>query len=150
MNTHFHLLVTPANETALSVSMGRSGSQYVKRFNRKYGRFGTLWADRYRGIPIGDERYWLTCLRYIDLNPVAANIVADPEAYPWSTYRLHARGDDSYDWVTPHSIYQALGEDDSARQAAFRSMCAQPIDPMFLAKQRVARQDTPMSLTAAA
>jgi hypothetical protein len=34
----------------------------------------------------------LTCLRYIELNPVRAGMVSDPGDYRWSSYRAHAFG----------------------------------------------------------
>jgi REP element-mobilizing transposase RayT len=66
MSTHWHGLVTPSTETALQLAMKKIGERYVRYFNCKYDRFGTLWNDRYRALPVTDEIYWLTCLRYMN------------------------------------------------------------------------------------
>src|SRR5262249_53323900 len=75
MKTHYHLLVTPGKAVSLPRAMKQLGLRYVRYFNSKYERIGTLWTGRYRGLPIGDDTYWLTCLRYIELNPVHAGVV---------------------------------------------------------------------------
>lgn len=124
MDTHYHLIATPSNERCLPRAMKELGGRYVYYFNRRYERIGTLWNGRYRGLLIDDERYWFTCLRYIDFNPVKAGIVRDPEAYRWSSYRSHARGD-PYTWLVEHHLYRALGPCPATRQEAYRAMCAE-------------------------
>src|SRR6478672_9092085 len=92
MTTHFHLIVTPTESPALSLMMKELGERYVKYFNREAERSGTLWNGRYRSLVIGDERYWLTCLRYVEQNPVRARMVQVPGDYRWSSYGAHAFG----------------------------------------------------------
>src|SRR5712692_3731104 len=99
------------------------GERYVQFYNRKYARTGTLWDGRYRGESVADERYLFTCLRYIEHNPVKARMVARPEDYPWSSYRVHAFGAPST-WLVPHPVYLALGTTPEARQVAYRTLCA--------------------------
>ncbi|MHC5021468.1 MAG: transposase, partial [Planctomycetota bacterium] len=62
-----------------------------RRYNRRRGRTGTIWQDRFRSV-IVDKRgdYEITQAAYIDLNPIRANIVSVPEAYPWSSAGLKA------------------------------------------------------------
>ena len=79
MTTHTHLQVTPRTEHGTAKAMQQLGIRYVMYFNRKYERVGTLWTGRYKAKAIADERYWLTCLRYIEQNPVRAGIVVRPE-----------------------------------------------------------------------
>ena len=66
MTTHTHLLITPRTEDGASLAMKLLGGRYVGYFNRKYERVGTLWTGRFKAKPINDERYWLTCIRYIE------------------------------------------------------------------------------------
>lgn len=124
MDTHFHLLATPETEAAFSQTMQDVGSRYVRYFNRKYDRIGTLWSHRPRAISIKDERRWFTCLRYIEQNPVRAKMVNSPGDYRWSSYAANAMGAPC-DWLTQHPLFTALGVDDSARRAAYRAMCAE-------------------------
>jgi REP-associated tyrosine transposase len=135
MSTHYHLLVTPRDAEALPATMKELGERYVRYFNRKYDRIGTLWSGRYKPKPVMDERYWLTCLRYIEQNPVRAGIVAAPESYRWSSYRAHALGE-TIAWLVDHPVYIALGQDPTQRQLAYRQICGVMLDDQELARQR--------------
>ena len=67
-----------------------------------YGKAG-------KSSPVQSERYFLTCSRYIELNPVAANMVSKPEQYKWSSYMCNAWGSEGI--VEQHIEYLKLGED---------------------------------------
>ena len=135
MSNHYHLVVTPKSEEALPYMMRDLGREYVLRYNRKYGRIGTLWAGRYRPIVIADERYWLTCLRYIEQNPVRAGMVSTPSDYRWSSFGFHGLGQPS-DWLVPHPVYLALGSTAEERQCAYRALCYEPLPDSDLVRQR--------------
>jgi REP-associated tyrosine transposase len=122
MNTHYHLLATPQHKNALPRAMQLIDGGYVRYYNEKHGRMGTSWCGRYKARLIADERYWLTCLRYIDLNPVEAKMVTFPEEYQWCSYRAHAL-ETMAGWLVSHPVYDALGVDASARQLAYRDLC---------------------------
>jgi len=118
MGNHLHLLLTPRRDGALSLMMQSVGRSYVRAFNQAHGRTGTLWEGRYRSSLIQTERYLLTCMAYIDLNPVRAGMVEAPENYPWSSHahyigRLHQR------LLTPPALYWELGNTPFAREAAY-------------------------------
>ena len=136
MTTHTHLYLTPTTAHGTAKAMHLLGLRYVMYFNRKYGRVGTLWTGPYRDKAITDERYWLTCLRYIELNPVRAKLVVRPEQYQWSSYRAHAL-DSRPSWLAPHPVFDALGADIDRRQAAYRALCAVPLTDEELARQRL-------------
>jgi putative transposase len=140
MPNHYHLLVTPSGEQALARAMRGLGIRYTLYYNRKYDRIGTLWTGRYRGIPIGDEHYWLACLRYIELNPVRAKLVVGPEDYQWSTYRTYAFGEPQR-WIAQHDLCVALGANVEERQMAYRALCDQPLTDADLLRQRLGRED---------
>jgi len=115
---HLHLILTPRRDGALSLMMQSVGRSYVRAFNQAHGRTGTLWEGRYRSSVIQTERYLLTCMAYIDLNPVRAGMVEAPENYPWSSHahyigRLHQR------LLTPPALYWELGNTPFAREAAY-------------------------------
>jgi putative transposase len=145
MTNHYHAIVTPPSEKALPRALHRFGTQYVRHFNRKYDRIGTIWADRPKSFPIGDEYYFWTCFRYVELNPVRARIVRDPADYRWSSYRAHACGD-SWDWLVEHAAYTRLGETAVERQSAYRALCNQPLGETDLLRLRQARQDRPVTI----
>jgi len=122
MTNHFHLMATPTDRTGLSSMMQAIGRGYVPVFNYRHRRTGGLWEGRYRSFGIESERYWLTCLRYVELNPVRAGLASAPEDYRWSSARVHAAGQcDSV--ITPHALYLELGAQPEDRQHAWRAIC---------------------------
>ncbi|SEA75389.1 transposase [Acidovorax soli] len=121
MDNHFHLLATPATAEALPLMMQAVGRSYVRYFNQRHGRSGTLWEGRYRSTLIESERYLLACMVYIDLNPVRAGMVAQPGAWPWSSH-AHCLGQRIDKLVTPHALYWALGNTPFAREAAYAAL----------------------------
>jgi putative transposase len=135
MTNHVHLLITPHHEPGIGNVMQSVGRSYVRYFNDTYHRTGTLWEGRYRATLIDTEQYLLICYRYIELNPVRAGMVADPAAYPWSSYHANALGQ-SDSLVTSHPLYQSLGKEAERRQAAYRGLFQQVIEPPTLAAIR--------------
>ncbi len=122
MTNHVHLLVTPHNESGLSKMMQMLGRYYVQYYNHSYRRTGSLWEGRYKATLIDTEIYLLTCMRYIELNPVRAQGLAEhPGDYPWSSYRYHALGE-SDDLLTPHREYKRLGRTAAERQSSYRQL----------------------------
>ena len=122
MSNHFHLMVTPETATGLSRGMQSLERRYVRYFNDRYNRTGTLWEGRFHSAVILNERYWLTCLRYVEMNPVRAGLVELPETYRWSSYRAHAFG--AYDAViAPHALYDGLAVTSERREQAWREIC---------------------------
>jgi len=75
MTNHVHLLATPNHKHANSHMMQDIGRKYVRFINRSYQRSGTLWEGRFKASLIDSEAYLLTCMRYIELNPVRAMMV---------------------------------------------------------------------------
>ncbi|HEX7981548.1 MAG TPA: transposase [Gemmatimonadaceae bacterium] len=127
MSNHAHLLVTAADAFAPARMMQTLGRKYVRYFNERHGRTGTLWEGRYRSGLIDSERYFLHCSRYIEMNPVRAGIVNEPGAYRWSSFRSNAQGE--FDaLVHPHPVYLALARGSSARRDAYRALFDTPLD----------------------
>jgi putative transposase len=129
MSNHTHAIVTPERREALPRMMKIAGGKYTNYFNKSYTQIGSVWNGRYRALLINDERYWLTCLRYVEQNPVRANIVKEPGAYRWSSYAAHAFGDGPT-WLSPHRLYLALGKTPAERQAAYRTICRENVEPV--------------------
>jgi putative transposase len=126
MSNHVHLLLSPDDSSSVSSMMRRLGQRYVQYFNRRHARTGTLWEGRFRSSLVQDERYFLTCQRYIELNPVRAQMVSGPGDYRWSSHRANAFGQDNR-LITPHLTYTRLGNDQAARQATYRHLFTQAL-----------------------
>ena len=118
MTNHFHLLATPQTSDGLPQMMQAVGRRYVRYFNDRQKRSGTLWEGRYRSTLIQTDRYLLACMAYIDLNPVRAGLVVQARDYPWSSHG-HYIGQHLDKLVTPHPLYWELGNTPFAREAAY-------------------------------
>lgn len=71
----------------VSAFMKTLKQRYSVWYNRRYQRFGTLWAERFRCLLVeGSPGAMSTVAAYIDLNPVRAHLVEDPAAYRWCSY----------------------------------------------------------------
>lgn len=121
MSNHFHLLVTPEAADSLPRMMQAVGRRYVRYFNDRQGRSGTLWEGRFRSTPIQAETYLLACMVYMDLNPVRGGLVAEARDYPWSSHG-HYAGLRSDRLVTPHPLFWTLGNTPFAREAAYSDL----------------------------
>lgn len=121
MTNHVHLLVTPLKEHGISHMMQDLGRKYVSYVNHTYKRSGTLWEGRYKASLVDTEVYLLTCMRYIELNPVRANMVKHPGDYKWSSYGHNAQGKPTQR-IKAHPIYLALDKVEETRQKVYREL----------------------------
>jgi putative transposase len=135
MTNHIHLLITPNKINGLSKVMQMIGRYYVQYFNVTNKRTGTLWEGRYKATLIDSEVYALTCYRYIELNPVRANMVEQPSDYPWSSYHSNALGKEN-ELITPHYLYKKLGLSDKQRQKTYQGLFNSHIDEKTLSDIR--------------
>ncbi len=121
MTNHIHLVLQPSTNTrGLAQLMKRMAGRQTRYVDRLEGRRGTLWESRYKSSPIQTDGYLLACCRYVELNPVRANIAQRPEDYAWSSYN-HKIGSASIDWLDQDPDYMALGDNQDERQMRYRS-----------------------------
>lgn len=85
MGNHFHLLIRERDES-LGETVKRIASSYVYYYNRKYGRDGHLFKERFKSEPVNDMVYFVTLLRYIHQNPVKAGMVMNVKDYAYSSW----------------------------------------------------------------
>ena len=128
MTNHTHLLVTAGEANAPARMMQALGRKYVRYFNERHGRTGTLWEGRYRSSLIDSERYFLQCSRYIETNPVRAGLVNSPADYRWSSFSSNAEGQPD-PLARLHPVYFALGRSVSARREAYSALFRTPLAP---------------------
>src|SRR4249919_1693805 len=128
MTNHVHLLMTPSEAVACTGLMRDLGQRYVQYFNREHERTGTLWEGRFRSCLAESPRYVLACHRYIELNPVRAGMVDHPSGYLWSSYAVNS-GTRSDPLVSGHAEYLALATDAHLRDAAYRGLFDQRLEP---------------------
>lgn len=107
MTNHVHLFLTPQRQNSAALMMKRLAQCYAQHVNKARGRTGSLWEGRFRSCLVATEAYAIACYRYIELNPVAAGMVAHAGDYPWSSYRTNAVG--AHDpAISPHPAYPGL------------------------------------------
>ena len=124
MSNHVHLLMTAGQDGKISNVMQNLGRDYVHYFNKRYHRVGTLWDGRFKDSLVDTDQYFLACQRYIELNPVRANLVAHPAEYHWSSYQANARGV-PIGIVTPHQVYLNLADTPVKRLENYRALFEQ-------------------------
>lgn len=87
MDNHYHLLIETYKEN-ISIFMRIINANYAKYYNKKYKRSGHLWQDRYKFRFIISEEYLYTLIRYIEYNPIEANISEKVAEYSFTLASL--------------------------------------------------------------
>lgn len=91
MPNHVHIIAVPETEDGLARAIGEAHRRYTRRINSREKWRGHLWQERFASFPM-DESHLLAAARYVEMNPVAAGIVARPEEYQWSSVQAHLAG----------------------------------------------------------
>jgi putative transposase len=121
MSNHVHLLATGHLHGELSELMQRVGRKFARLMNIRWSRTGTLFEGRFHSSLVDSEAYLLTCMRYIELNPVRAGIVRHAKEFGWSSYRQNASGDPR-GLLKSHDLYVRLGATSGERARAYRDL----------------------------
>lgn len=137
LTTHYHAQVTAFDEESLPRMMQSLGRRYVRYFNDRHRRTGTLWEGRYQASLLDSDGAWFRCLRYVELNPVRAQIVSRPDEWQWSSYRANATGLDDR-LLTRHSLLQGLGGTPAERFSRWAQFCGEPASERELSQIRSA------------
>ena len=119
MTNHVHLILVPRNQgDSISRLMRRLSARQGRRVNRLEERIGTLWSGRFKSSVIDTDNYLLACLRYVELNPVRAGMVNQPEDYRWSSYPQRV-GMCNNTWIDKDPVTELLGKTTAARCKAY-------------------------------
>lgn len=103
MTNHVHLLIYDNGQDISKVMQGLSLS-YVIYFNKKYGRTGHLFQDRFNSVMVKRDSYFIYVSKYIHLNPVRANMVKDARNYKWGSYNIYINSEDEWEIIEPEPI----------------------------------------------
>ncbi len=85
MPNHFHLVLWPCNDGDLSRWMHWLLTSHVRRYHKIHGTSGRVWQGRFKAFPIQEDRHLLTVIRYVERNPVRANLVRKAAHWQWSS-----------------------------------------------------------------
>ncbi|HET6265882.1 MAG TPA: transposase [Usitatibacter sp.] len=135
MTNHVHLLATSHRVGDLSRMMQSVGRRFSRYFNTRQARSGTLFEGRFGSSLVQSERYLLTCMRYIEENPVRAGLAAKPSEYLWSSHSQNATGSPG-GLVTAHAIFEGIDSAPSARGVAYRALFRHALKPDEIASIR--------------
>jgi putative transposase len=135
MTNHVHLLASPTQSGGLSRMVQAVGRRFSRYANRRQQRTGTLFEGRFRASLVQTERYFLACMRYIELNPVRAGLAKHPAELGWSSYPQNASGLPS-GIISPHPEYLRLGPGAESRGAAYRALCEEALPQEVVAQIR--------------
>ncbi|NLV21923.1 MAG: transposase [Syntrophomonadaceae bacterium] len=125
MRNHFHMEVR-AGEVPLSTVMHRLNAKYSRYYNQEYNRSGHVFEGRYKAIPIEDEAYLLTVLRYIHQNPVRAGFCPGVNQYRWSSDREYRGQQDGF--VNTSFILGILGSNPRASLQTYANLMEEELD----------------------
>jgi putative transposase len=94
MTNHFHLLLRPETGSSISRILQSLTVAHTWRYHKRHRTSGHVWQGRFKSPVIQDDAHLLVVLRYIESNPLRAQMVVDPSDYPWSSFQSHGMGQD--------------------------------------------------------
>ena len=121
MTNHIHLLLTPGDKEQLAIFMQSMANRYVRYFNTKHNRTGTIWEGRYKSCLVDSENYLFILHKYIEMNPIKAGMVKKIEKYTWSSYPHNALGVID-ELITEHLLYRRLGKNALLRRKNYKRL----------------------------
>lgn len=92
MPNHFHLVLWPRADGDLSRWMQWLLTSHVRRYHRHYDSSGHVWQGRFKAFPIKQDEHLLAVLRYVERNPLRANLIDRAEDWMWSSLAWRAKG----------------------------------------------------------
>ena len=126
MDSEVHLLATAARAELLALLLRALAGQYTRHFNLLHGQSGLLWQTSSHGCRVEADSWIRDCYRYIELNPVRADVVQRATDYRWSSCRSNALGRNTA-LCSPHPGYLRLAQDQAARQMAYRALLSEGV-----------------------
>ena len=88
MTNYIHIIAVPETETSLTRAIGETHRRYTRMINFRQQWRGYLWQGRFSSCPL-DEQHLLAVARYIEQNPIRANLATKAEDWEWSSARHH-------------------------------------------------------------
>lgn len=108
-SNHVHLLVVTEDREELAHLMQCVAGEFARSYNRRKGRSGAYWGDRYHATLIENGRHLSNCLVYIDLNMVRAGAVAHPNEWEWCGFHELTGSRQRYRLIDDDRLFAALG-----------------------------------------
>ena len=100
MTNHYHILLE-TKKNNLSKAVQFLNDKYAKYYNKKYNRVGHLWQGRYKSYALYDDAHFWVVAKYIERNPIKANMVQDVNLYNYQSF---------YEWKNRSKYYELLND----------------------------------------
>lgn len=134
MNNHFHLLLRPTGATISRIVQSLLVS-HTQRYHKHYRSGGHVWQGRFKSPVIQSDEHLLNVLRYIEANPLRAELITCCDDYHWSSYHVHGLGI-ANELVDPLILYEELSPYPVVRQRRWAEKVHLPMDERTLAAVR--------------
>jgi putative transposase len=121
MGNHVHLLATPSRAEGAACLMRLLRERYTRYVGDRHERSEPVLEEHIQALPLRSKQHLLSCMQYIENNPVRAHLVRSAGDYRWSSHRANALGQ-ADPLVTPHTCYYALGRTVVSRRDAYRAL----------------------------
>jgi putative transposase len=121
MNNHIHFLVKANKAQDMPKFFQSLFQRYASYFRKRYEHEGYLFQNRYKSYHINKDSYLLECARYIERNPVRANIVMDPGSYKWSSYACYSKSNKDAIIKELNPLYLSMAASNAERQERYKS-----------------------------
>ncbi|OGG09171.1 hypothetical protein A2154_02785 [Candidatus Gottesmanbacteria bacterium RBG_16_43_7] len=121
MPNHVHMLVQTKKSADFSVFMKKLNLSYYHHYRKNYSWTGHFWQNRFKSQPVGKDSYFIQCGKYIELNPVRANLVTDPSDYYYTSYNYYAKSEKN-SLITPDFFYEGLAKTDADKQNKYADL----------------------------
>ena len=107
MSNHYHL-VLQTRRANLSRLMRHINGVYTQAYNRRHCKSGHVFQGRFKAVLVDRDSYFLEVCRYVDLNPVRAGLVSQPQQWAWSSYRAHIGESDVPVWLDSAKLHRQI------------------------------------------
>ena len=134
MGNHFHLLLRPGEVTISRIVQSLLVS-HTQRYHKHHRSGGHVWQGRFKSPVIENDAHLLNVLRYIEANPLRAELVSCAEDYRWSSYRAHGFGE-ANELIDPLILYEELSPYPAVRQRKWAEKVHLPLEERTLAAIR--------------
>jgi REP element-mobilizing transposase RayT len=119
MTNHVHLLVQVLDQS-LSAGMQELLGEYARFWNSRHGRTGHLFRNRFSCAAVESDRHLREAARYVDLNPIRAQLASRPEHWQWSSYRALVGLDHAPPFLATSALLELFGPTPAKARIAYR------------------------------
>ena len=135
-SNHVHLLCHTRSQEGLAALMQSLAGEFAQSYNRRKGRGGAFWGDRYHATLIDSGEYLWRCLLYVDMNMVRAGVVEHPGEWAWCGHDELMGLRKRYRLINQEALRESLG---GWSEEVFRKRYSEAL-ALILEKKTLARE----------